>query len=49
MTENIEKDFEDILRKYPETLKCIPLLLAVRSNEISVTDADGDYLVTFKK
>ena len=41
-SKNIEKDFEDIIRKYPETLKCIPLLLAVRSNEISVKDADGD-------
>ena len=48
-SKNIEKDFEDIIRKYPETLKCIPLLLAVRSNEISVTDADGDYNFSFNK
>lgn len=48
-SKNIEKDFEDIVRKYPETLKCIPLLLAVRSNEISVTDADGDYHFSFNK
>lgn len=48
-SKNIEKDFEDIIRKYPETLKCIPLLLAVRSNEISVTDADGDYHFSFNK
>ena len=48
-SKNIEKDFEDILKKYPETLKCIPLLLAVRSNEISVTDTDGEYIFSFKK
>ena len=48
-SKDIEQDFEDIIRKYPETLKCIPLLLAVRSNEISVTDADGNYNFSFNK
>lgn len=48
-SKNIEKDFENIITKYPETLKCIPLLLAVRANEISVTDADGEYDFSFKK
>ena len=48
-SKNIEKDFADILKKYPETLKCIPLLLAVRSNEISVTDTDGEYIFSFRK
>lgn len=48
-SKNIEKDFENIITKYPETLKCIPLLLAVRSNEISVTDTDGEYNFSFKK
>lgn len=31
---NIESDFENLIKKYPETLKCIPLLLAVREMEI---------------
>lgn len=44
---NIEQDFEDIITRYPETLKCIPILLAVRSNEISVTDTDGEYCFSF--
>lgn len=48
-SKNIEKDFEDVITKYPETLKCIPLLLAVRANEISVTDADGEYNFSFRK
>jgi len=48
-SKNIEQDFEEIIKKYPETLKCIPLLLAVRSNEISVTDSDGEYKFSFEK
>ena len=31
-SKNIESDFEDLVNKYPEVLKCIPLLLAVREN-----------------
>lgn len=45
---NIEADFENLINKYPETLKCIPLLLAVRSNEIYAIDGDGDYTYNFK-
>lgn len=48
-SKNIEQDFEKIIKKYPETLKCIPLLLAVRSNEISVTDSEGEYKFSFEK
>ena len=48
-SKNIEQDFENIIKKYPETLKCIPLLLAVRSCEISVTDLEGEYNFSFKK
>lgn len=46
---NIEEDFENILSKYPETLKCIPLLLAVRANEIYAVDSDGEFTYNFKK
>mgnify|MGYP004505402391 FL=1 len=45
---NIETDFENLINKYPETLKCIPLLLAVRSNEIYAINGDGDYTYNFK-
>ena len=48
-SKNIEKEFENVITKYPETLKCIPLLLAVRAKEISVTDSDGEYNFTFNK
>ena len=37
-SKNIEKDFENIILKYPETLEVIPMLLAVRSNEIFVKE-----------
>ena len=45
---NIEKDFENLITKYPETLKCIPILLAVRNNEIYAMDNDGLFLYNFK-
>lgn len=47
-SKNIEEDFEKLIYKYPETLKCIPLLLAVRSNEIYAIDGDGDFKYNFK-
>lgn len=45
----IEKDFEDIVRRYPQTLSCIPLLLAVRGNEIYAQDDEGAFLYHFKQ
>ena len=48
-SKNIEADFEDLLEKYPEILKCIPLLLAVRVNEIYAIDGDGEFTYEFKK
>ncbi len=48
-SKDIENDFEMIVTKYPETLSCIPLLLAVRSNEIYAQDEEGAYLYNFKK
>ena len=35
---DIENDFKSIITNYPETLKCIPILLAVRANEIYAID-----------
>lgn len=46
-SKNIEVDFENLMRKYPEVLKCIPLLLAVRANEIYCQDENGGYLFQF--
>ena len=48
-SKNIEKEFEEIIIKYPETLEVIPLLLAVRANEIYVKDVTNEYLFKFNK
>ena len=47
-SKNIEKDFENIIKKYPETLKCIPILLAIRDTEIYAQDEEGSFLYNFK-
>ena len=48
-SKNIEEEFKDIIIKYPETLEVIPLLLAVRSNEIFIKDSTNEYLFKFNK
>ena len=48
-SKNIESDFKSLLMRYPEVMKCIPLLLAVRANEIYAMDEDGAYLYQFAK
>lgn len=46
-SKDIEVEFEKIIKKYPETLKCIPILLAVRKYEIYVQDEGNNYLFDF--
>lgn len=46
-SKNIKSDFKKILEKYPETLKCIPILLAVRNSEIAVSDEKGTFNFDF--
>lgn len=46
-SKSVEADFEGLIRKYPEVLKCIPLLLAVRAKEIYCQDENGSYLFQF--
>lgn len=46
-SKNIEKDFENLIAEYPKVIKCIPLLLAVRANEIYAIDEDGDITYSF--
>lgn len=49
-SKNIEGDFEKLVNKYPEVIKCIPTLLAVRQSEIIVLDDDGNkFEYSFKK
>lgn len=48
-SKTIEEDFEKLIVRYPEVLKCIPLLLAVRQMEIQAQDENGSYIYNFKK
>ena len=48
-SKDIEKDFENILTKYPECLKVIPILLAVRQKEIFCQDENAEIIYKFKK
>lgn len=43
----IEVDFLNLLRDYPQVLHCIPTLLAVRSNEIYAQDDEGGFVYKF--
>lgn len=44
---DIERDFEKIITRYPECLKVVPILLAVRSNEIFCQDEAGAFTYSF--
>ena len=46
-SKNIKSDFESLLKRYPETLKVIPILLAKRENEIYCQDENGGVLYKF--
>lgn len=48
-SKNIESDFEKLISKYPEVLKCIPILIAVRQMEIAAQDINGAFIYNFKK
>lgn len=48
-SQNIENDFRKLIADYPQVLKCLPILLAVRGREIYAIDGDGEYLFNFAK
>lgn len=48
-SKNIELDFRILLRKYPEILKVIPVLIAKRETEIYCQDTNGGLLYKFNK
>lgn len=45
---NVEEVFDEIISQYPECLKCIPLLLAVRNNELKIKDNNKVLTYDFK-
>lgn len=48
-SKEIERDFESLLARYPECLKAIPILLAVRKKEIFCQDSNGAVTYRFDK
>jgi len=46
---NIEKEFVDLITKYPATLQCIPLLIAVRGLEIEQIEGSFNFSEVFAK
>ena len=48
-SKDIENDFQKLLKDYPQVLKCVPILLAVRGREIYAIDGDGEFLFSFAK
>jgi len=47
-SKDVENEFEQIIVKYPETLKCVPILLAIREREIFAVDRDGEFTYNFR-
>lgn len=48
-SKDVEADFEMVIAKYPECIKAIPILLAVRENEIYCQDESGAVNYRFDK
>lgn len=46
-SKDIKSDFKSLLKRYPETLKVIPILLAKRESEIYCQDENGGYSYQF--
>ena len=45
--QDIEKEFIALYRRYPEILRCIPILLAKRESDILTVDYDGEHVWNF--
>lgn len=46
-SKNVDVECKELLRKYPNVMKAIPILLAVRENEIYAQDEEGAFLYDF--
>lgn len=46
-SKNVEYDFVQLVKLYPETLRCIPILLAVRHGEIAIQETDENMVFNF--
>ncbi len=48
-SKDIKNDFVKLAEKYPEILKCVPVLLAIRQKEIYAQDEEGAFLYNFNE
>lgn len=48
-SDNIEQEFMALYKRYPEILKCIPILLAKRESDILTVDFDGEHIWSFRR
>lgn len=48
-SKSIRNEFIQLATKYPTVLSCIPILIAVRENEISIKDGNEYLIFNFKK
>ena len=48
-SKNIKDDFIRLIKKYPETVPCIPILLAVRASQIYAIDDSGEMTYIFSE
>lgn len=48
-SDGIEKEFKKLIQQYPETLRCIPILLAKREFDIMAMDGEGQIDFHFDK
>lgn len=48
-SEDIENEFKELLSRYPEIIKVIPILIAKREKEIRITDVEGNFNFNFNK
>lgn len=46
-SKRIDEDFDKLIDDYPQILRAIPILLAVRSTEIFAMDDDGEFIYNF--
>ncbi len=47
-SQNIKNDFRDLLARFPQVIKAVPILIAKRESEIYAKDAEGGGTYTFK-
>jgi len=46
-SQDVENEFLDLVSRYPEVIKCIPILLAKRENDIYCVDSNGEFTYSF--